>query len=125
MNRDRKLMNVVFNAQFLMSGDLNKRILTDILDLLPEDAAIVHFGNYYDRASNFLTIQSESFSPVEEAQVLPEAVIWLKRDSKDSPVTIDRIEYPTSYKQNHTCSYKQYDGFLQTEEICVICNKKK
>lgn len=125
MKTDRKLMNVVFNYQFLMSGDLNKRILSDILDLLPEDAAIVHFGNYFDRALNFITLQSDSFSVVKEAEILPEAVIWLKRDSQNSPVKVERIEYPQSYQQNHTCSYKQYNGFLQTEEICVVCNKTK
>lgn len=115
-NLTRKLIAIEFSYQFLYKG-LTKDVFITMMNLLPNDAKVISFGSHMDRASQFFVIESDSFLPVEEAAIIPHATLYFE-DNKPA-----RIEYPDNYKNNHTCTFKSYNGFLKTEKVCSICGK--
>lgn len=120
MNESRKLLRLVFSDYVLYNqAALTKELFIDIINLLPNDSRIINFGREIHCASIFITVQSDSFLPVQEAMWIPSATVWIENNRPS------RIEYPEEYKKSHICSYKEYNGFLKTEEICIVCNKEK
>lgn len=118
MNKlSRKLIKLGFSYEIMYKANLTADCMIKILKLLPNDAKIVNFGRSDVSSMIFLTVESDSYTPVPEAAEIPGAIIYFKNEEPT------HIQYGPNSVANHTCNFVSYQGFLKEEQICSICGK--
>lgn len=112
-------MRIDFGRHFLHKIGFDKKWLIRIMEELPEGTEIIGFGEDSCMGVYTIGITHESFPEVSEGSKIPLLGVVLK----ERPASIE-FEWPDSFKENHKCQYRTYQGFSKVEEICTICGKK-
>lgn len=116
-----KLMVMEFSRYALWKlGGFTKEMFINILEALPSGTEIRGFSERANRDVYSILLSHDSFPEVTEAQQFPEIIAIIEHLSNDI-----RLEWPDSYKTNHVCQFKTYQGFSKTEEICIVCGVSK
>lgn len=124
-----KMIRISFNRiVFYQTGGMQKKLLSDMLDLLPVDASIMGFGCDISTNVDYIFVHSDQFAETPEGQTIPDATVFFSKDPITGTVTVDKIDYsnvilPVGSQCIH--QWETYTGLVKTETYCKSCGIKK
>lgn len=75
-----KQANVIFDHNYFKSGVLDKGLLEDLFDVLPDDSKIVYIGDYYNKAESYIRVESSQFVDTPQGVGMPTIAINFQID---------------------------------------------
>lgn len=121
-----KVIKLGFERVALYSFDgISKALFIELLNHLPNDAAIQGFGYDAGNMVDYVFITSNQFPDTSPGTSVPEATIVFQ--SVNGVPHVDRIEYPNQMTATTGClhQWEVYHGFSSTETYCKVCGIKK
>lgn len=128
MDNTKRLMGLDFSRYMLRRlGGFTKELLIDILKELPKETEVRAFVEHMNKDCYSILLSHDSFPEVEDGCIIPTLIAYMNQHHQPdgSFTTSVELKWPDSFKANHECQYKTYQGFSKTEEICTICGKVK
>jgi hypothetical protein len=107
------------------NGGMSVGLWKSMLDLFPDDAKIVGFGNDTSSAVDYIFVESAQFDEVAPGGRVPDAAIYFSRKA-NGIASCDSIYWTDqSSVGTHTHIWTTYTGLQNTETYCMTCCVKK